>query len=407
MPNAIKIQEGTASVLSGQTFRYAGIPEAVDRSRAFVVMAANRHTTGGSIASTGNHEADDLGVTAEITGVQEIEFRRVTTSTETLRVQWQVWEYVGPVGGENEFLLRDTHLVDTSGGGTFNTTIADVVDPDRCIPFVSGYLSNDTGNGADTLASSTYLTSATNLRTIHPTTSTTSMMVQIVEFTGSAWSVGHARANGANGDIVELDMVEGADGVSGAAFTVPSWSQAAIASWSHSGDDVNEAIEDHFPKLTPGSTTGKVQYKFMAGHPDMADEVVVIHVLAHAGLSVNRYEDTANGDQYTNIDITSAGLTDLTAAAVLGTSISTGSGTAYARGWRTYQIDSLIRATHWCHRSGNGMEHNLQIIDFAGVQYTVAGGDVVEVWDGASWVSATVEVWDGAAWLGTQVTISV
>ena len=52
---------------------------------------------------------------------------------------------------------------------------------------------------------------------------------------------------------------------------------------------------------------------------------------------------------------------------IVGSSISSGTGSAYARGWRNYYLNSNIQAAHWSHRSGNTMNHEIQIIDLSGL----------------------------------------
>src|SRR5690606_13741063 len=89
-----------------------------------------------------------------------------------------------------------------------------------------------------------------------------------------------------------------------------------------------------------------------------------VHVANNPDISVYRFSsDASSSSGESTINISSASLTALNEALIVGTSISSGGGTAYGRGWRNYYFNSTTQAAHWAHRSGNTMSHEIQIIN--------------------------------------------
>lgn len=368
----IKIQRGTAVVSAdGET---ATLPEAVaSLANAFLVMTNNRMTGAG--ASNANVEGDDLSVQGRLTGVSTITWDRPATTPGTATtVYWEVWEYVGAPGGDNEFLVRSRdELTENSGADTATLTVTPT-SIDRCIPFITGAMTSETVDGANGLSVRAWLSGVATLNGAwgEDDAATKTMHVTTVEFTGSNWVVGHGTTQGATADTGTIALVTGADGATGSSVDVGDWGTAALVAWGHAGDGTNQAIADHWPLLEPAAGTEDVAWTFDSNH-DGTDDDYTVHVLGHADLVVTRYSSTTQQEGGTNIDITSAGLTDLGQASILGTSITSGTGSNYSRGWRNYRLTSLTNAEHWCSRFGNTMQHRLVVIDWTGVATAATG----------------------------------
>ena len=359
----IKIQRGVTDVAAGGTT--TSITAVGSLNNAFVVLTSNRQMGGGDPASAANHEIDDMSVLAYLSAVDEITFAHPSGS-RTCRVYWEVWEYTGPVGGANEFLVRDRRRIaissGTSGTATMTTTPTDIR---KVVPFIAGITSTVAGNGGRYATCRAFCSSTATVNVVRGAASgTTTVAVASVEFTGMAWIVAHGTVTGQTADSGTITLKTAVDGINGDTVDVEDWGKAAIVSWGHAGDGTNDAIADHWPRLEPGANTSSVSYAFDANH-DGSDDDITVHVLRHDHLAVTRFTSTANAQGGSNVDITSAGLTDLAESSVLGTVTSSGGGTAYGRGWRIYRLTSLTNAEHWCHRSGNTMQHRLQVLDWS------------------------------------------
>ncbi|MDB9721196.1 choice-of-anchor D domain-containing protein, partial [Winogradskyella sp.] len=216
-------------------------------------------------------------------------------------------------------------------------------------------------------------------------TNNVTVYITLVEFTGSNWTVLHGDSGNTAGDNGSITLRSNADGT-GTATNVSDWREAVIFS-HHRGDNdsngTNQAIEDNWPIMDPGANNQTVDWSFSGGHDSNGTNRQFIHVINNTDLNVTRFQNTSNSDNETTIDITSASLTNLNEALIVGSSISNGGGTAYGRGWRNYYFNSTTEAAHWSHRSGNTMSHEIQIIDLsnlttAGYCTAVAGNDSFE-----------------------------
>ncbi len=373
----VKIQNGTADITAATTVIPLG--SAVSSlDSAFAILANSRHQGGGTNGSSANLSANDMGVRIELTAVDEITVTYDAGNSPTgTRIAWQVWEYLGPSGGANEFIVRSRNeFAFTTNANQTTALDTTPTDVDDVIPFITGITSTDAGSGANCLSGRAWLDGTTGDLTVaaEPDGFTTDVSVVCVEFVGANWTVGHGFLNGGTVDSGTVSLNFASDG-SGATYTA-DWTQAFIASWGYVGDTVNQAISDNWPRLEPSNPTGSssvVDYVFHSNH-DGTDDDLVVHVLENPNVSVTHFSDSQNAANESTFDISSAGLSDLSMSAILGTAISSGGGTAYGRGWRNYYLNSLTEAATWCHRSGNTVTNRVQIIDMSALETTTSGG---------------------------------
>lgn len=339
----------------------------------FEVNTCNQYSHSGDIASGANLEADDMSGALELTAVDTLSFSRVSGSKgASMRFAWELWSYTGAPGGVNEFIVRSRNTVSmaTAADGTasLDTTPTNI---DRCIPFITGVSSTVTVNGEDHLTCTAYINDAGTLvveRGGGDGAGTTTVQVVVVEFTGSNWSVGHGRATGQTGDTGNITLNTDSDGVGGSTFDVSDWSTAFITGYLQITNNA-EGLAHQAIRWLEGPSTTQVSWAYDGGHNATSDYMV--HVLKHPDMTVTRYNTTGSAVTQ-NIDITSASLTDLAAAAVRGYAQTSGTGDALGRGWRNFRLTSLTNVESWCHRTGNTMQHQTQVIDLSGI--VSAGG---------------------------------
>jgi hypothetical protein len=363
---AIKIQRGTADVPNTGTTQTApaNFTAFGSLTSAFVLNKNNRF---GSADGSGVN-VDDLSLRIELTATDTITFTRLATGDPAnYRADWESWEYIGAPGGPNEFIVRSRNTVTITAGNRTNTaTLATTpTDIDKCIPFITGISNTGTGVQSQGLTALAWI-SGTNTLNVERggTTGDTVVQVVTVEFTGSNWRVGHGRtADFADVDTGTVTLYADADGQT-TPFTLNNINNAIIASAQFKADDTettnNNAIADTYPVMEISSTT-QVTWVFKNGH-DAVDNQIFVHVLENAGMSVTRYTNTEAlpaGDIF--VDITSAGVTDLTNTAIFGTKIDSGTGTYFPRGWMNYRLTSTTNAALWCAVTGNAVESRIEI----------------------------------------------
>lgn len=338
-------------------------------NNAFSLANNNRKSNAGrSDLNAGNLAGRDVSGARRLTGTNTLSYYRDNNSLNTdMRFSSSIWEYTGLPGGDNEFIVRGRYVV-TLNGGTNNVTtgLTGITNANKCIPFITGILNNSAGSDADSGTAIAYLENATTLRVQKGSNANNvTVYITVVEFTGNNWNVLHGDASSAN-DTGSISLKTNSD-ASGATTSVNNWDNAVIFT-HHRGDmadnGTNEGLDDNWPLTTPGSLS-TVDWEFDGGHSGNARQFV--HVLENASLNVTRYQDTSNSDGETTINIGSAGLTSINQALIVGTSITNGGGTAYGRGWRNYYLKSTAEAAHWSHRSGNSMQHEIQIVDLIGL----------------------------------------
>lgn len=349
----------------------------------------NRKTHAGSSTHGGNLEGDDMSGARQLTDISTLTYYRESASKDKdMRFNTSLWEYIGPAGGNNEFIVRGRYAVNLNGGtNNVTQTLLGVSNATKCIPFITGIINNSTKDDADSATAIAYLEDETTLRIQKGSNSNNvTVYITVVEFTGSNWTVLHGDSDNSDEDTGSIILRDGSDGT-GTATNVSSWNQAAI--FSHFRADINDsgkndALSDLWPVINPGSNDQSVDWTFHNNHDSAGTNRHFVHVLVNSGLNVTRFTNTSKNAGESTINITSAGLTDINQALIVGVSTSSGKGTAYGRGWRNYYLKSTTQAAHWAHRSNNTLSHKIQIIDLSGLNTTFAGAKINVKGNGAT-----------------------
>ena len=341
----------------------------------------NRKVHAGANTNSGTLDGDDMSGARQLTGVNTLTYyREAASKNRDMRFNTSLWEYIGPTGGGNEFIVRGRYTI-TLNGSTNSTTqaLTGITNAAKCIPFITGIMNDATKDDADSTTAIAYLENATTLRVQKGSDDNDVIIyITLVEFTGNNWTVLHGDSGNSNSDTGTVTLRNGSDGT-GTATNVSSWNEAAI--FSHfrgdnqdSGD--NDAIADLWPVIKPGSNNQTVDWTFHSNHDSDGQNRHFVHVLINTGLNVTRFQNTSKNSGETAIDITTAGLSDVNQALIVGSSTSSGNGTAYGRGWRNYYLKSVTQAAHWAHRSNNTLSHEIQIVDLSGLQTSYSGTEI-------------------------------
>ncbi|GAA4237319.1 hypothetical protein GCM10022291_23840 [Postechiella marina] len=356
-------------------------------NNAFALANNNRKTNAGFNGSSDNLDGDDLAGARRLTATGTLSYYRESASSNSnARFNSSIWEYIGPPSGDNEMIVRGRYTVNLNGA--INNTVqvvTGVTNANRCIPFITGIMNNTTNDDADSGTAIAYLQNASTLRVLKGSNgNNVTVYITLVEFTGSNWTVLHGDSGNVSADAGTITLRNGSD-ASGTATSVSSWNNAAIFS-QHIGDTnasgTNDAIADNWPVMDPGSNNQRVDWTFNSQHDSSGTNRHFAHVLVNTGLNVTRYQNTSNTANQTTLNITSAGLTSINEALIIGSSTSSGGGTAYGRGWRNYYLNSTTQAAHWSHRSGNTMNHQIQIVDLSGLTTSAIAPEINIVGNG-------------------------
>jgi len=407
MTASVNVQRGVVDADEGTATTSVAPPvDFGDIDKAFAYLTNNRRMNAGlsSLAAT-NLDIVELSGGVEVTAVDSLDIGKLTggNTVGDYRFAWESLEYGGPDGGPNEFIVRGRYRL-TLTGATITQAVPGVVNDNDVIPHITGLMCTSTADDASHATAIAWMDGAgtLNVKRGGGSNDTVYVWVTVVEYVGSAFSVKHGRVM-SNADIGTITLVDNADGTTAGGGDVGDWATALIVHQfvGNALDGVDDAISDTSATYIPGGgVTTEVDWQFNSNHVDDAGAGLqsehMVHVLQHDDLNVTRYLNTSNVAGANNVDITSAGLTDIGQATVEVSRSSSGAGTAYARGWVNARLTSLTNVELWVHRSGNTISTQLQIADWSGLQDLAAFN--AEVFDGVGWVSATVEVFDGAGW---------
>jgi hypothetical protein len=312
---------------------------------------------------------DDLSGARSLTDVGTLSYYRHSSSTNlNTRFNTSIWEYIGTPGGANEMIVRGRFVLSLNGTtNSITQSLSNISNADNCIPFINGIISDKSSGGSDSGSAIAYLEDASTLRVEKGTNANNvTIYITVVEFTGSNWTVLHGDSGSVGSSSGSITLKNNSDGT-GTATNVSSWNEAVIFS-HHRGDNTNngtnQAIADNWPLIEPGSNNQSIDWSFHANYGGSSNRHFV-HVLTNTDLNVTRFQNTSNSQGEISVDISSAGLTDINQALIVGSTRSSGGGTGYGRGWRNYYFNSTSQIGLWSHRSGNSLAHEIQVVDLS------------------------------------------
>lgn len=194
-----KIQRGESIVSGTGLTLVAGVDyEAPNSSTSAFVRITNSHMTGAGRDSLGGAQnADDY--TAYITNPANLTtsftISRDTDSINNTYVAWEIIEYVGAAGGDNEIIVRDQQSLSlgTAANTATGASVPSVVNDADVVVFITGQM-HRTGNRTESY--SHQFTSAWSAGTDEPTFergdhggNAAEVSYAVVEFTGLNWKV--------------------------------------------------------------------------------------------------------------------------------------------------------------------------------------------------------------------------
>lgn len=199
LSNDFKIQRGTATIAAAATtFTItAGTDYETPNSTstAFIRITNTQLTGGGPSTGGGNRNAAD--VMAYISNPDNLKtnitFTRAGTTNDT-RISWEIIEYQGTAGGENEMRVRNTEVITVANAAaTANgTVLTNVTDDADVVAFITGQGNPNANRTAFVSGLNTSNWDGINNRIVLTRAATTGAVpvsVAAVEFTGSNWKV--------------------------------------------------------------------------------------------------------------------------------------------------------------------------------------------------------------------------
>lgn len=338
--------------------------------------------SGGPTGSTGNAGANVAHCGPVLTATDTITFNK-NTSTE-VKIMGEVWRYTGNAGGPNEFITRaHTSVTMAASTASGSVAISGISNEDDVVPFITGIKYSGTSvEDYDASTCSAYMDGSGNLVVTRGSAATGSITVyvDVVEFTGSNWTVGHGISSNHDTTTETVTLNTDSTGSGGSTFSVTDWGEAFMEV-NMQGDSGGETgLSDVLMVVVPGASTSTVDFILHQDVTARNDADAYVHVMNNANLVVNRSTDTnfpeTNGTTGTTGFPAGASTTELLDELALEWQTdTTGAGTAHARGRLQARItDATGTISHYVHRSGNNVRVDRGIIELAGL--SDAGGGV-------------------------------
>lgn len=368
MPATIKVQRAGVTFGSGSDSTTATPDTVSSLTAAFARLTAVIPCSRGiALGSTADKNNDDLGMTCELTGVSTITFtREAGGENDDYRAYWELWEYIGPAGGNDEFIVRG-HGSNTLSSGTavINVAVSGISSLSDCVPFITGIRHDGTGRNWDDV---NVTAKAVNIvgpgDTIEIRRGGTSGDLEVtwamVEFTGSNWivqnNIEHSFASAGANETESIAAVNAWD----EAFIVPSFRS--------SGENPN--LDDSAFNIWPGATTSTLRFRLNSGATTPTNSFAMAHVVENPSLNV-LHEDsiTGGGTDHTGgtglqtVDQTiSAPTTALAECVAFGTADSDGSGLQYPRHLWAYRLTATTNFQWQRGRGGSTSEWARQAV---------------------------------------------
>jgi hypothetical protein len=325
--------------------------------------------SGGPTGSTGNANPVDAHMGIEFTGTNQLTFRKGSATTQ--KIIGEVWRYTGAASGLDEFIVR-AHTSVTVTGTSASIAVPGIVDRNKCVPFITGL--STTNNSVSNYEGATFaahIDASNNLVVSRNNSSGGShtVYVDVVEFTGSRWRVGHGISTSHDANVETVTLNTDSTGTGGSTFSVNSWNNTFIEA-SMEGDSSETGLSDCLCVVTPGITNDTVAFSSVYGDGNARnDGDGYVHVVENSAMGVTREEivsiSEGNGT-YGTVGFpfgspTNRSIDEIALEWMVDTS---GTGTAHARGRLNARI---INATgtvqHWVHRSGNDVDVAYGLID--------------------------------------------
>lgn len=373
----IAVERVEVNVLtSGQTLV---ITDVGNTENAFVrIVGATCQSSGGPTGSSGNAGPNDMGCRVDLIDTQNLQF--TTSDIAPLKVMCEVWRYTGPAGGAYEFKVRQRGSVAFASGDTSNSAaVSGMTDRNDCVPIYSGFTCSQGGNNNQGQGIfGCYIDASNNIVFERGATgSTATCQYQVVEFTGSAWSVGHFLSTGHDtgntfpGSQNTVTLNTDSTGAGGSTFDVGNWANAMILQSTMEGDTVEDGLSDCRAYVQPGASTTTVEFGLDNGSSrndgNGRGHVIVCADMVMAARTTNTNYSENNGGGTYGASIAISSSSDMDALALEWYPGTNGEGNAHGRGSIHAQIigsPGSYTIQTWVHRSGNNTKYSMSFADF-------------------------------------------
>ena len=360
-----KVQRGAVQVSgTGVTLNAPADFQAISNlSKAFVRISNTRNTGAGDDSNGGNQNSDDTTATISIINENQIQIERPSTALSNTRVAWEIIEYIGETGGENEFIIRKNGTHTFAGSGVSETeSLTEVSNVSKLVGFVTGIRNPDTGRGDyEHQHTSIDFDDASTVRFERGASSSDAVSVSyaIVEFVGENWNIqriGHTYSSAGSTETETINSV--------------NLSRTFIHTQKRVGNGLNGLDEAGHEIWLSSENELSFIIQSGAGTPSSHDSVVwVIENLQDNGIPMNVErgsfsKSSGQGSEPDSFNVSYGPISNLSIASVFANDKSSGTGTAYPRGVFAVSLASESEINFWYSDDGQAQTGRWEVVEW-------------------------------------------
>lgn len=325
MSSAFKIQRGSGIMSSGSATLTitSGVDFTAPTSSTFFFRISNSMYTGmGKTSGGGSQNVDDFTSWISSESASSVTFSRYGTSNDN-RIDWELIEYIGAVGGDNEIEVQKYIITLPSAIPTSTQSISEVSGNSAI--WITGQASASNGrNNAGSLLHTVTFNSTTEVQAqSQASTVERKVSIAVVDFIGSNWTVDSYLAEytgrPTNVTITSRAMVN--------TFILKHWRyNVATSGLDDSSVRVSMTTDTNIELYNTSTATG--------------NKFAQLYVISNPDITVDRYGATMSGTE--EEEIFNQVITSVTSEETLlnMSNDSTGSGTAFPRGAINYTLSA-------------------------------------------------------------------
>jgi hypothetical protein len=362
-----KIQRGSVQVsgTSAVVTAGAGYTAPASTSVAFVRITNSHQTGAGNTAATAGQNADD--VTAYISNpgnlATSFTITRPPAATSNTRVDWEIIEFIGNPGTDNEMIVRGVGTVSytTTSLVATGTALSNVADNSKVAVFVTGASNQNASRNFyaslvtsswDTTTQSPVFTRAANGASV------ADISYAVVEFVGANWNVQRAEHTYAAAGVIETEPIT----------AVNSLGRTFIHTQKRMGATTNVVHHGHEVWL---SSIGALSFQLETGASVAVEQTSVAWVIENmqtglGEMAVQRSNGTTNGGTgplSLSVAIPSP-IDALNNTSISANTRAAGANTTYPRSIAGFTITSTSTYQIWRSNTGSAMAYRVELVEW-------------------------------------------
>lgn len=360
-----RVQRGNTVITGTSSTLVAGVDYTTPNTAtsAFIRITNSHHTGAGDIVGGGAQNADDVTAYIENPGniMTSLTIARQSSVNETF-VDWEIVEFIGQPGTDNEMIVRDSDVVNFTNG-TVNATgsAVSITDDSDIVVFITGIRNQNTSRNYYAGQVTSEWSSSTNQPTFTRGATGNAFVdvsYAVVEFTGANWNIQRVEHPYAAAGTVETESIT----------AVNSLARTFLHTQKRMGASTNVT---HFGHNVWLSSIGAVSFELDSAASVAIEQTSVAWVIENTqtgsnGMDVQRQNgSTVNGAEPLTISINMpSNVNAANNASLFVNSMVGGTNNAYPRPIMGARITSSSTYELWRSDTGQTLTYRNEIVQW-------------------------------------------